>query len=819
VVPFQDSRQPSPQALYDRAEQLFKSGSLILSQREAEAEFQRYRNTDPKWAVKFQLLEANSMLSRGMYQDAISVLRSSFDDGPSDGAVEKGAIEAISLLRQQNASAAEERLSRAESICRQMDFSSCGDALTARGIFLAKVGKFEEARRFFLQALDFGRRHANDWLQVSSLVNLGYTSMQVDRYDDAVGWLRAAYQAASAHGYENFALVAAGNLGWAYFQLGDDDRALEQFLAAEMAASRLGNIRNELKWLSNAGHIYRDSGDWTLAAQSYRRSLGLAHQIDSREDIVNSLENLADISVVMGKPDDAASYIRQATMIETANGARPSTNLLLTMGKLAAVRGQYPQAEVDFRSIEADPASLMTIRLNAGFELAEIAEAQGDLASAEAKYRSTLASYEAARAQLKSEESQLPFGTNAAQIYDHYIHLLVQQGKSGEALAVADASRAQTLEQSLEEPGARKRVRSAQLDPQQVARKTGSALLFYWLGEKQSYLWTITGAKTAFFTLPSRSEIAGRVARYQKALLDLRDPQETGNGDGQALYQELVAPAAQSIHPGASVIILADGILSQLNFETLQVPDAARGAQANAAPAATHYLIDDFTISSAPSMAMLAAAGPVSAGPEKILLLGNPVSPNQDFPSLPMFGFEMSRIESHFAQAQISAFGGEQATPAAYVASNPRNYSYIHFVSHAVASQTNPLDSAIILSNSQGQEDSYKLYAREIIQHPIDARLVTISACYGSGTRAYAGEGLVGLSWAFLRAGAQRVIGALWEVSDESTPRLMDTLYQGLTAGERPSAALRNAKLSLLHSQSRFRIPYYWAPFQMYRRQ
>ena len=104
------------------------------------------------------------------------------------------------------------------------------------------------------------------------------------------------------------------------------------------------------------------------------------------------------------------------------------------------------------------------------------------------------------------------------------------------------------------------------------------------------------------------------------------------------------------------------------------------------------------------------------------------------------------------------------------------------------------------------------------MQHPIDAQLVTISACYGSGTRSYAGEGLVGLSWAFLRAGAHSVIGALWEVSDDSTPRLMDTLYQGLEDGQTPAVALRRAKLTLLHSQSRFRMPFYWAPFQIYTR-
>src|ERR1700761_1121304 len=104
------------------------------------------------------------------------------------------------------------------------------------------------------------------------------------------------------------------------------------------------------------------------------------------------------------------------------------------------------------------------------------------------------------------------------------------------------------------------------------------------------------------------------------------------------------------------------------------------------------------------------------------------------------------------------------------------------------------------------------------MQHPIDARLVTISACYGSGTRAYVGEGLVGLSWAFLHAGAHNAIGALWEASDRSTAQLMDVLYQRLEAGDTPGTALRQAKLTLLHSTSSFRKPFYWAPFQMYSR-
>jgi CHAT domain-containing protein len=77
----------------------------------------------------------------------------------------------------------------------------------------------------------------------------------------------------------------------------------------------------------------------------------------------------------------------------------------------------------------------------------------------------------------------------------------------------------------------------------------------------------------------------------------------------------------------------------------------------------------------------------------------------------------------------------------------------------------------------------------------------------------------VGLSWAFLRAGARNVIASVWEVSDaNSTPQLMDSLYDGLERGEDPTTALRGAKLELIraNSQKVFSKPFYWAPFQIY---
>jgi CHAT domain-containing protein len=209
-----------------------------------------------------------------------------------------------------------------------------------------------------------------------------------------------------------------------------------------------------------------------------------------------------------------------------------------------------------------------------------------------------------------------------------------------------------------------------------------------------------------------------------------------------------------------------------------------------------------------------------------LLLVGNPIAPdagpNSQYQELPNSAAQMESVEKYFPGTRQQVLARGQASPAAYLGSHPEQFSYIHFVAHGVASRTNPLDSHIILSRdpapnaAASQDDSFKLYARDIIAaHPLKAELVTISACYSTGNRTYSGEGLVGLSWAFLRAGAHNVVAALWDVSDASTPQLVDEFYGELKKGKSPSTALRTAKLSLLHNGP-FRSPFYWAPFQLY---
>jgi len=186
-----------------------------------------------------------------------------------------------------------------------------------------------------------------------------------------------------------------------------------------------------------------------------------------------------------------------------------------------------------------------------------------------------------------------------------------------------------------------------------------------------------------------------------------------------------------------------------------------------------------------------------------------------EFPALANAKLEIQNVEKHFSKGDLSIYSQSSATAASFLDNKPEQYTYIHFAAHAVASSQVPLDSAVILSPRSG-EDSFKLYARDIIQHHLRARLVTVSACYGAGTRAYNGEGLIGLSWAFLRAGARNTIGALWEVNDSSTPQLMDRFYAEIKEGRPPEISLRDAKLSLMRSNKVFSKPFYWAPFQLY---
>ncbi len=93
--------------------------------------------------------------------------------------------------------------------------------------------------------------------------------------------------------------------------------------------------------------------------------------------------------------------------------------------------------------------------------------------------------------------------------------------------------------------------------------------------------------------------------------------------------------------------------------------------------------------------------------------------------------------------------------------------------------------------------------------------MVVLSACQTGLGKLIAGEGLEGLTRAFMYAGAKRLLVSLWSVDDASTAEFMTGFYNShLKMGDTPAKALTNAKKSMI-SDKKYSAPYFWSPFIM----
>ncbi len=138
------------------------------------------------------------------------------------------------------------------------------------------------------------------------------------------------------------------------------------------------------------------------------------------------------------------------------------------------------------------------------------------------------------------------------------------------------------------------------------------------------------------------------------------------------------------------------------------------------------------------------------------------------------------------------------------------NCTVLHVAAHGVFRPDEPLLSSLQLSDG-------RLSALEVFDLELRCSLVTLSACETSLGVQGAGDELMGLSRAFLYAGAPSLLLSLWKVEDRSTAALMEVFYRGLGAGLGKAAALRQAQLALLHgiagAGTAYSAPYFWAPF------
>lgn len=785
------STAPSETAALSAASKLCDRGHWLEAESFLHDALSKPEASDSSDVWDMRLLYGLVLRARGKVPEAVKLL--SADLPPrlrsSALAVRWLGYRAIALARNKQDSAAAANLDLAERLVRARHPELLDQVMLWRANLAFTANRTMECEKFARDGLRFARRYHHN--EADLLATLAIVSTRFKRYDEAIQLDIQALTLATAMGNDGLIEKTEGNLAWLYSVLGDYETVKFYADAALKLAETLGAERDRLPWLIQVGDVARFRGEYPTAIAYYRRGVDLAKQ-QNHGDTGDYIGSLAVAQLESGDLKSARRNIEDAAAIDRdAKDKGQQLRAAIVDARINAAEGGFETAIRKVRQVLSTAKDTMQ-KWEAEVRIAQFSELAGHPAEAERHFRNAIAKADQARRQIKEEEFRLPFGALVRETYDDYIALLLARGRVEEALNVAELGRTQNLKDALD--GGMKIHR---VDPKHVARQRHAVVLSYWLAPKQSYVWTITGTSIEVFTLPPAKTIEQAVELYSTGLQSLRTAEQS-RAEGTSLYRMLVLPAAHRIPRDARVIVIPDGRLHTLNMETL-IDGAAR------------YWIENVTIETAASLELLARPQ-TKVTSASMLLVGDPPSPDPEFPLLTNAAKEIDLVHRHF-HSTCKILQGPEATPGAYKASNPQRYGYIHFVAHGFATRQRPLDSAVVLAR---EGDSYKLYARDILKHPLRARLVTISSCHGAGLRAYTGEGLVGLAWSFLHAGARQVVAALWEVNDNATPDLMDDLYAGIHAGHDPATALRAAKLKLIHGGTVFRQPKYWAPFVLY---
>jgi len=286
------------------------------------------------------------------------------------------------------------------------------------------------------------------------------------------------------------------------------------------------------------------------------------------------------------------------------------------------------------------------------------------------------------------------------------------------------------------------------------------------------------------------------------------------------LYDILIQPIEKEIFGKRNLIVVPHGMLHYLPFQALISREGK-------------YLIESFTISYLPSATVLKYARAKNRGNRvDLFAAGNPAT---GLTPLPAAELEVKEVSAIFEKKLVLT--GQQATKTSVKSQGPR-YDLMLLSTHGEMIELNPLKSNLRFTPS-GRDDG-KLTVSEIFDMEIKANLVTLSACETALVKGETedfpqGDDLVGLSRAFIHAGAPSVVASLWKVSDDSTVQFMKTFYQNIRSMSK-AEALRKAQLDLMKSTVHFTVtragggmirptqkeseevvecshPFFWAPF------
>jgi CHAT domain-containing protein/TolA-binding protein len=379
-----------------------------------------------------------------------------------------------------------------------------------------------------------------------------------------------------------------------------------------------------------------------------------------------------------------------------------------------------------------------------------------------------------------------------------------------------------------------------------LIRASESALLEYVVAPEKTYLFVLTKRDRKADAIDIKvypiaigaEELVARVQEFRRQLagnsLDFKN-------HSRQLYDLLVKPAQEQLEGKERVCIVPAGGLWELPFQALL-------------SASDKYFLEDHAVAYSPSLSVLLemkkkdarrelayALPAVSAGAAALvrvsdigtgsapllLALGNPALKSSfvsrakssdrslSFGELPDAEREVKTLGQIYGARNSRILTGAAAREETFKADASR-YPVLHFATHGLLDDSNPLYSRLLLASSSADDDGL-LEAREIMKLNLNADLAVLSACQTARGTIGPGEGLIGMSWAFFIAGASTTVVSQWKVDSASTASLMVDFHRYLQSADkqRPvtkAEALRQAALRLM-ADPKYRHPFFWSGF------
>ena len=319
----------------------------------------------------------------------------------------------------------------------------------------------------------------------------------------------------------------------------------------------------------------------------------------------------------------------------------------------------------------------------------------------------------------------------------------------------------------------------------------GTAVLEYWISDKELTIWMITHSEIVSRSVEVRDADLNSLIEKTRRYIESNSSEETSEGLRE-LYRILIAPVETKLSSLRNIIIIPN---QSLHFLPYQALINEKG----------EYLVQNFNLAYAPSASVFIICNDrlVKTGSRFMGMALSDVSVGNNA-GLPGTGDELKKILPLFPD-NISAFGLQSTET--FAKKNSGNYNFLHFATHGSYNYRQPLYSFLLFPPA-GDDDG-KLNVYEVFEMNLNAKLVTLSACETGLGNISQGDELTGLSRAFLFAGSSSVIVSLWSVADYPTAMLMLNFYTYLK--DHPmQEALTLAQRDVI---KQYPQPAYWAPF------